>query len=199
MKLKQPDKTAAVKRNLLAILALVLVFSGCNRGAGISSGPGGLPPASSPPEVSSSAEVVKVEAVPVQIPEEGTAEATVKLAISKGYHVNANPATFPYLIPTEVKYAPDPHGFCANVGKPIYPAAIKAKFDFAEEPLAVYEGNIEVKLPVTLPKAKDQVCDVAQPKGTRDSLPFRITVQACDHEKCFPPATVDAEIPVEVK
>jgi hypothetical protein len=200
MKLRQPDKTAAVKRNVLAILAFVLILSGCNRGAGgIGSGTSGGPPTPSQPEVSSSSEVVKVEAVPVQISEGGTADATVKLAISAGYHVNANPATFPYLIPTEVTYAPDPDGFCAVVGKPIYPAAIKAKFDFADEPLAVYEGNIEVKLPLTLPKAKDNRCDVYQAKGMRDSLPIKVTVQACDHEKCFPPATVDAAIPVEVK
>lgn len=197
MKLRQPDQTAAAKRNVLAILAFLLVLAGCNRN-GIGSGTGGLP-GSSHAEVSSSSEVVKVEAVPVQISEGGTADATVKLTILAGYHVNANPATFPYLIPTEVKYAPDPHGFCAIAGKPIYPAAIKAKFDFAEEPLAVYEGNIEVKLPLRLPKAKDNGCDVYQAKGMKDLLPIRITVQACDHEKCFPPATVDAEIPVEVK
>jgi Disulphide bond corrector protein DsbC len=194
MKSKTPHKT--VTATLLIISAFVFVLAGCKRG----SGTGGSPSSpASPAEVSSSAEVVKVEAVPVQINEGGSADATVKLNISAGYHVNANPATFPYLISTEVAPAPDPDGFCATPGKPIYPAAAKAKFDFAEEPLAVYEGTIEVKLPLRLPKSAEKGCYVYPAKGTRNSLPIKVTIQACDHEKCFPPATVDAAIPVEVK
>lgn len=194
MKFKTPHNT--VTAALLIISAFVCVLSGCNRGSETSGSP--TSPAS-PAEVSSSAQVVKVEPVPVQINEGGSADATVKLTISAGYHVNGNPATFPYLIPTEVAPAPDPDGFCAHPGKPIYPPAAKAKFDFAEEPLAVYEGTIVVKLPLRLPKSGEKGCYIYPAKGARDSLPIKVTIQACDHEKCFPPATVDAAIPVEVK
>jgi hypothetical protein len=198
MNLRLPNQTGTAGRRLLALAVLVLVLAGCHRkqGGGISAGTGGFPAGSQ--EVSSSSEVVKVETVSIQIPEGGSADATVRLTVLPGYHVNANPATFSYLIPTEVEYVPDPDGFCANPGKPSYPAAAKAKFEFAEEPLAVYEGNIEVKLPIRLPRPGEKGCYVFPGKGSRGSLPIKVTVQACDHEKCFPPAKIDAAIPVEV-
>jgi hypothetical protein len=50
--------------------------------------------------VSSSAEVVKITTDTLLIT--GTAaDAIVRLAITSGYHVNANPATYSYLIPTK--------------------------------------------------------------------------------------------------
>ena len=197
--LNGPDKGLITLTLFITLIALL--FAGCNRssGGGISAGTGGFPgPSSQPVEISSSSQVVKVETVSIQIPEGGSAEAIVRLTILAGYHVNANPATYPYLIPTEVKYAPDPDGFCATVGKPIYPAASKSKFDFAEDPLAVYEGVIEIKIPLRLPKRSEPGCNSYPAKGTRGSLPIKTTIQACDHEKCFPPANIDATIPVEV-
>ena len=140
-----------------------------------------------------------MEAAPVQIAEGGSADATVKLSILAGYHVNANPATFSYLIPTEVAHAPDPDGFCVRVGKPVYPSASKIKFEFEEEPLAVYEGEIAVKLPLRLLRRSEPGCLAYAMRGSQGSLPIKTTVQACDHEKCFPPAIIDAAIPVEVK
>ena len=198
MNLRLLNHSGSPGNRLLVLAALVLVLAGCNRnqGGGISAATGGFPAGSQ--EVSSSSQVVKVETVSIQIPEGGSADATVRLTILPGYHVNANPATFSYLIPTEVEYVPEPDGFCANPGKPSYPAAAKAKFEFAEEPLAVYEGNIEVKLPIRLPRPGEKGCYVFPGKGSRGSLPIQVTVQACDHEKCFPPAKIDATIPVEV-
>ena len=111
-------------------------------------------------------------------------EALVLLNIEPGYHVNANPATYPYLIATEVT-APKIAG--VDFGPPVYPAAKKQKFEFADEPLAVYEGQVEVKIPVK-----------AVNKGTH-SLPLNVRVQACDHEKCFPPATLNTSVTIEVK
>jgi hypothetical protein len=186
---------------MLFIVLMSLLSAGCNRnqGGGISAGTGGFPAASPQAvEVSSSSQVVKVETASIQILEGGSAEATVKLTILPGYHVNANPATFPYLIPTVVEQAPNPNGFCATLGKPIYPAASKTKFDFEEEPLAVYEGVIEIKVPLRLRKQSERGCNTFPAKGTRGSLPIKTTIQACDHEKCFPPAHIDVTIPVEV-
>src|SRR6266481_5782375 len=126
-------------------LFLVLVLAGCHHG--IHSGTGERSPASSPTPagISSSADVVKVRSADVSIPAGGNADSTVTLSISPGYHVNANPATFSYLIPTAV----DP-GKAEGVtaGKPIYPVAQKQKFQFAEEPLAVYESEVQIRLPL---------------------------------------------------
>src|SRR6185369_6561558 len=170
-----------------AVTACIL-FIGCSRNNGISSGAGGFPASSATPsEVSSSAQVVKVTADPMQSSPGGSAKAIVKLAITSGYHVHANPATHPYLIATEVKAA-SLEGI--DVDKPVYPAAVRQKFEFDPEPLAVYEGNIEIKLPIKVA--------LKATSGER-SLPITVRDQAGDTEKCFPPATINATIPIEVK
>ncbi len=185
--------SASVHRHFYLTVTIVLIVGfcfGCNRGnsGGINSGTGGFPPSSATPaQVSSSAEVVKITTDPLLTSRGTSADAIVRLAITSGYHVNANPATYSYLIATEVK-AGNTEGISA--GTPIYPLATKQKFEFAEEPLAVYEGNIEVKLPLKI--------DSPATAGNR-SLPITVRVQACDTEKCFPPATLNATIPVEVK
>lgn len=136
--------------------------------------------------VRSSKDVVRVSATGLSIPAGGSGEATIALSISPGYHINANPATFPYLIATQVT-AGAADGIIAD--KPIYPSAEKKKFAFAAEPLAVYEGQAQIRLPL---RAE------AKSKGSI-SVPVNLRVQACDQEKCFPPDTLNATIPVEVK
>lgn len=170
------------------VLGLTVLFAACNRGGGITAVPGGLPSSTATPtEVSNSGQVVAVGVSSTEIPPGGSAEAAVKLSITSGYHVNANPATYPYLIATEI--TPDKAEDISTT-PPKYPAARTQKFQFAEEPLAVYEGDIEIKLPL---KA------AANAAPGQRSLPITVRVQACDTEKCFPPATLTATIPVEVK
>ena len=173
----------------ILVTAGLLSVSGCNRhsNGGIRAGTGGWPGSASPQEISSSAQVVKVSTTPANLSTQGTAEANVRLSITPGYHVNANPASFSYLIPTELT-AGDADGI--SVGKPVYPKAENHKFQFAEEPLAVYQGDVEVKLPLR-----------AGPGATPGShlLPLTVRIQACDTEKCFPPANIEAQLSVEIK
>ena len=168
-------------------LGLAFALEGCKHGT--HSGKGGWSPVSSPTpaRISSSADVVRVRAADVSIPAGGNADATVTLSISPGYHVNANPATFPYLIPTAI----DP-GKAEGViaGKPIYPVAQKEKFQFADEPLAVYEGDVQIKLPLRV--------EVNAGKGAR-SLLVDVRIQACDTEKCYAPDTLKTMIVADVK
>ena len=168
-------------------LALGFVLEGCTHG--IHSGTGGWPPASStaPAGISSSASVVNVRAADISIPAGGNADATVTLSISPGYHINANPATFPYLIATAVNPG-KAEGIIA--GTPIYPIAQKKKFQFAEEPLAVYEGEAQIRLPLRV--------EANAGKGAR-SLAIDVRVQACDSEKCYAPATLNGTINVSVQ
>ena len=174
-----------MRRITLCLMFGATLFAACNRGGGITAVPGGFPPSSSPAEVSSSSQVVKVTALPVQIAAGGSANAVVRLSIMPGYHINANPATFSYLIATEVT-----PGKLEGVAtsKPTYPAASEKKFQFAEKPLAVYEGEADIKMALQ-----------ADPKVATGALPITVRVQACDNEKCFPPATLNATVSVEVK
>ncbi len=181
-----------MNRAFRAIVCLVIgsALTGCSGGhTVIHSGTDDGHPSSSPVQagISSSASVVKVRAADISIPAGGNADATVTLSISPGYHVNANPATFAYLIPTAINPG-KAEGIIA--GKPIYPVAQKKKFQFAEEPLAVYEGEVQIRLPLRM--------EANAGKGAR-SLPIEVRVQACDTEKCYAPDTLKTTIAVDVK
>ena len=52
------------------------------------------------------ADVVRVETPSVEIKAGGSGEATVKLTIASGYHINANPPPFSYLKATELTVEP---------------------------------------------------------------------------------------------
>src|SRR6185436_18523062 len=131
MQLRPPDKTTAVKRSLLAVSTFVVIFAGCNRnpGGGINTGAGGFPASSSTPvaEISTSAQVVKVSTQ--YMPRSSSTFADVVLTIAPGFHINANPATYPYLIATEVQPG-KAEGIEVLDKDIIYPPAEHKKFDF---------------------------------------------------------------------
>lgn len=160
-------------------VSVLLLLTGCPK----EKGSGGNGSGGGPPEVTSSDNVVHLGGAGAGTSAPGSLNLEVPIRIDEGYHINANPATFPYLIATEVT-AEKVEGL--EIGKPVYPPAVKKKFQFANEPLAVYEGNVNVTLPI-----------VAKSSGTR-SLPISVRVQACDQEKCFPPATLRATYPINV-
>ena len=155
-----------------------------------------LPSPSPPARVSNSAEVVQVQTTSVDIPVAGETAASIILSISPGYHVNANPATFPYLIATEVVQVPSPDDPII-MGAPVYPSSVKKEFAFSEQPLAVYEGDVAIKIPLRL--AVHEKSYVRIKSGVHLSEPINVRVQACDDEKCFPPATLSTTLAVEVK
>jgi hypothetical protein len=104
-------------------------------------------------------------------------EIRVTVVIDEGYHVNANPPTFDYLIPTSLSVDGVPDLRIE------YPAATFFKPQFAPEGLEVYEGRISL---VGL-----------APKGTlvqRDSITAALRVQACNDETCLAPATLSVKI-----
>jgi len=137
--------------------------------------------------VRTSADVVRPGGSGAALPAGAQAELPISISVEPGYHINANPATFDYLIATELT-ADKSEGL--TFGKPIYPAAVSKTFKFADQPLAVYEGQVQIKLPV-------QAAPTAA-KGNH-TLSLHLRVQACDEEKCFPPATLPVTPVVELK
>jgi len=130
---------------------------------------------------------VKASSPDTEIAAGGKAEAQVVISVSPGYHVNANPATFPYLIATAVEAGP---GKGISVGKPVYPAAMQKTFSFEKHPLSVYEGTATIKLPIQSAGKTE--------KGSQ-SIPLKVRVQACDDAACYAPATLDLSLNVTVK
>lgn len=131
--------------------------------------------------------IVSVSAENVEVRAGGTAEAVVRLAITNGYHVNANPAGEKFLIPTSLEVKPEA-GITAD--RIVYPKALTKKFSFSEVPLAVYEGDARITLTVHAP--------VGAAPG-QHTLAANLRVQPCDDEKCYPPSTVKTSLPVTVR
>lgn len=116
----------------------------------------------------------------------GAGEATVRLDIAQGYHVQANPASDKFYVATELR-AETQGGL--TPGKPVYPAGRQVKLGFADKPLSVYEGSVVIKLPLR--------ADASASKG-RHTLRAKVRVQTCDDETCQPPREIDAPIPVTI-
>lgn len=115
-----------------------------------------------------------------------SAQAEIKLTIKEGYHINANPPS-QYQIATQLTIE-QADGLTA--GQPKYPASITKKFSFSEQPLAVYEKEAIISVPVS----------VAAGAATGErSLPARVRFQACDDQVCYPPKNLQISIPVTVR
>jgi uncharacterized protein len=100
-------------------------------------------------------------------------EFIVKVAIDTGFHVNANPASLPYLIPTTL------HVTSQTPLRVVYPSPVSFKPKFAEQAIDVYEGSIQI------------VADFPRGFFTPDTHVFgTLTVQACTDEICLPPASL---------
>ena len=171
-------------RTTIACLLLLFVALACSKSVPNSAT---TPGASSSPQRITSESVVQAAAQPVEIPAGGSGEAVVRLTIQSGYHVNANPPTYPYLKATALEVSSSDGVSVAFI---TYPKALDKQFPFAEKPLAVYEGETDLKATLKAdPKAK---------KGER-SIPARLRIQACDDQVCYPPGTLELAIPVNIK
>jgi uncharacterized protein len=104
-------------------------------------------------------------------------EVVVTLQIDDGYHVNANPASFDYLIATSVTF----DGLTPT--KVRYPEATLFKPAFAPAGLRVYQGK--VTLEAWFPKGTI---------GTDLEISAVVSTQACNSEICLPPAKLTVTV-----
>ncbi len=117
----------------------------------------------------SSADHVRASLVLDTVPER---RLRVRLAVAEGWHVNAHPASLPFLIPTTVEPAAADD---APPWRAEYPDGHALRPAFAPEAIQVYEGDVEIALAGEAP------------------IPERVAVrfQACDHQICLPPSRVE--------
>jgi hypothetical protein len=178
------------KTKLIIVCLFALFLSACSRTETSNSGPASPSNNSAAIETSAKAppaDVVRVETPSVEIKAGSSGEASVKLTIASGYHINANPPSFSYLKATELQIEPSAG---ITPGKPVYPSSVTRTFAFSKDPLAVYEGETAIKLPLS-------AAGNAQ-KGAQ-TLKGKLRIQACDEEACYPPRTLETSIPVTVK
>ena len=172
----------------IVCLLLLFVTTACSKPESNSAGDSATTPGGSPSSQRITSEsVVKAAAQPVEIPAGGSAEATVRITIQSGYHVNANPPSYPYLKATKLEISPADG---LSVDSVTYPKALNKKFAFDKNQLAVYEGETELR---AMLKA-----DTSAKPGQR-SISARLRIQACDEQVCYPPGALELAIPVNIK
>ena len=135
-----------------------------------------------------STDVVKATPEELTLAKGESAYANLRVQIQDGYHINANPPSYSYLIGTELNLTPA-SGISVDFVK--YPDGLTKNFSFAPDgPLKVYEGEAIVK-----PMIK------AAPSAEtgKHNLSAKLRVQACDDQVCYAPGTIDLTIPVTVK
>ncbi|RRQ24513.1 DUF255 domain-containing protein [Guyparkeria sp. SCN-R1] len=103
---------------------------------------------------------------------EGGAAIVVRLAIDEGFHINANPASEDFLVPTRVT------ALDGEIGPIDYPPGKPFRAEFARSAIDVFEGVLELRVPVT---------------GEMPTR-LRLDLQACDDEVCLAPDEVEVEV-----
>ena len=116
----------------------------------------------------------------------GSVEVRLRVVVSEGFHLQANPASERYLVPTTLELTADSG---VKPGKPIYPSGRPHRLQGASSDLSIYEGRFEIRLPL-------RASPGAQP-GER-TLVGRLQYQACDARRCFVPSSLPVELRVAV-
>ena len=113
----------------------------------------------------------------------GRLEIAVSLKVRKGWHINANPASLDFLVPTSLRITSEHPVETIEIS---YPPAKRVRFPFADGPLAVYAG--EVTIPAILEIGR------YPPGGVR--LDLALEFQACDDTRCLPPSSIVLSVDV---
>jgi uncharacterized protein YyaL (SSP411 family) len=111
----------------------------------------------------------QVHATAAPFPDKDEIEITLK--IDPGYHVNANPASLDYLIPTSVSFEQ------LSPIAVLYPKSLSYMPSFAGRVLNVYDGV--VKITATFPAGSIRKAGTVRGK---------VTAQACSEQMCLSPA-----------
>ena len=113
-------------------------------------------------------------------------EARISVAVAEGYHLQANPASEKYLVPTrlDLKSSAD-----VTVSKITYPPGKPYRLSGADKDLKTYDGNFEIGVLLKAPRGARFGTHILQ-----GSLHY----QACDSKTCLFPASVSLTLTVNV-
>ena len=104
-------------------------------------------------------------------------EVVADLTIKPGWHINANPASFEFLIPTSISF----DGVTPQSVR--YPVATPFSVSFTPTVIAVYQGKVSV------------VAKFVKGVLPKKTLRATLSTQACDETVCLPPAKIPFSVP----
>ncbi len=114
-------------------------------------------------------------------------EAVVTLQVAEGWHINANPVSLDFLVPTELSVASP---MALDVISIEYPRGTDVALGFADQPLAVYDGIVPIRATLKL--------STTTPPGSRGQIRLTVAYQACDDARCLPPASLTRRVELAV-
>lgn len=113
-----------------------------------------------------------------------TFQAVLKVHIADGWHVNSRTPSHDYLIGTAFTLRPKEGYIITDIR---YPKGSLLKFDFAEDPLEVYQGDFSVFVSF---RTSDKLA------AASDTLFGDLQLQACNNQVCIAPSTIPVAIPL---
>ncbi len=121
--------------------------------------------------------------------EESTHPLTIELSFAEGWHVNSDRPLQDTLVPTRLSIESlAPGGGDNGVGWKLvevrYPEPLRITLGFQAEPLAVFAGSAVIRAELTATRPE-------RPRVAR----LRLTVQACDDQRCLRPEDLLLEVP----
>ncbi len=114
-------------------------------------------------------------------------QAKIPVTVMHGYHVNSNTPNEEYLIPLKLTWTATG---ALEGGIVTYPKPSQEKYEFTEKPLSVYTGNFDLV-------ANFKVAANA-PAGP-GSAAGKLRYQACSDRACYPPKTIEVNVPYSVQ
>jgi len=114
------------------------------------------------------------------------AEAKVRVQLRDGYHVNSNTPSEDYLIPLRLTWSGGP----LEVAGIVYPKPVLEKYSFSPQPISVFTGDFDIVTRFRTP---------ANAPGGPAILAGKLRYQACNHNSCLPPKTVEFRLSVSVQ
>ncbi len=129
------------------------------------------------------ADVVRMSAATEQTPNEPSEilRITLTVQVAPGWHINSAKPAQEFLIPSTVSFESADRIFVRGIH---YPPGIRRTLPVSDQPLDLYEGEVVITARVQPPTG-----------GQRSTLTAVLRYQACDEEKCLPPAVVRAQVP----
>lgn len=114
-----------------------------------------------------------------------TIKAVLKITVKDKYHINSYEVNDPTLIKTEITSSLENFKLL-NI---YYPESKKLKFEFSENELNVYEGEVFIGLVYSVS---------GNVKNGEYDIPVKVSYQACDDKVCYPPKSLTGNIKVKI-
>lgn len=109
-------------------------------------------------------------------------KGTLTVKFATGLHGYQNPPTKDYMIPVKVEAEKG-----TTIKKIEYPKGSAEKVAGENDPVMVYEGEIEIPVQVVMPK-----------KAGKTNVKLVVKYQQCNDSGCFPPSQVNAAASITV-